>query len=378
MRGALHRLRSGVAVVAVAALLGAAVIGPRTLVVLYPESIPVHGEVILAPDTGLEPGQAVPGRLPIRTVVGVMEINERVPTSGHRLQPDVRAQGTVTFINRTDSAVIVPAQTELLTPSGARFRTSEVVTVPGPRTSTARASVVARDPGEIGNVGRLEIDRVVGDLATRLAVLNEEPIRGGGTGDERVVSASDRARVRTLALDRLLIGAARERGAELGEGESLIAESLRAEPLVERYDADVGATADTVGYRIQARVLGEVYRTADLGFAATESWRPSGVPAGKILLRQFARVEGPPRAIIRDGRLASVAATVSALAIDDLDANHVRALARGKSRDTARRDIRFALGLDRDPLVRIDPAFLPLTWRVDVAVDLNRPPESRP
>jgi hypothetical protein len=66
------------------------------------------------------------------------------------------------------------------------------------------------------------------------------------------------------------------------------------------------------------------------------------------------------------------------MAIDDLDANQVRNLARGKSRDTARRDIRFALGLDRDPLVRIDPAFIPLAWRVDVAVDLNRPPESRP
>jgi hypothetical protein len=354
------------------ALLALYLLVPRAVVVLHPRTQVLSTTVELRIDPSGEPGGV--GRVPARSGVTVVEVSGDVPVEGRRPAPDVRATGTITLVNRAGGEAAVPAGTVVMTPSGARFATTAEAALGSAAGSTARVAVQALEPGETGNVARLEISRVLGPLATRLAVVNEEPSSGGGQSATPMVTAEDRARARTLALDRARFDGARALEAELAEGERLVAQTLVVAVLDEQFEGEVGEAALAVRYRARARITATIFSRGEVERAARAAWRPTP-PAGYFVPTDEVQV-GPAETARVDGDGPTVRVPLRAVAVAEMDANEIRERVRGRSADAARRELARTLPLEADPRLRIEPSWIGRTpWRVDVALDLN-PPEA--
>ena len=352
-------------------LLAAYLFIPRAVVVLHPRTQPLAASVELHIDPDAKSVDA--GRVPARVVVSVIEVAEEVPTEGRRPAPDARATGTVTLVNRQGGATTVPSGTVVMTPSGARFATTAEASLDAAAAATARVGVQAIEPGESGNVARLEISRILGPLATRLAVLNEEPTSGGGQSASPMVTPEDRRRASRIALDRAMFDGTRALRADLKEGELLAPPTLLLEVLEEQHEGDVGAALAAVRYRARTRGAATTYSAGALERAARAVWRPSP-PAGYFVPSTAPHV-GAPETVRTDGRALIVRVPVQAVAVAEMDANAIRQAVRGRSPDQARRDLARVLPLEAQPRVRIEPSWMGWApWRVDVALDLNPPP----
>src|SRR5689334_13565604 len=135
---------------------------PEETVVLYPIGRPIDEALEIRADPALPDVDPARARVPARIGYVVVDVVEQAQTLGRLPAPDARAVGSVTFANRQGGAATVPAGTFLLTASGARFATQAEATLDAAAGSTARVGVQAIEPGEPGNVGRLEINRIVG------------------------------------------------------------------------------------------------------------------------------------------------------------------------------------------------------------------------
>jgi hypothetical protein len=354
-------------------LIAAYVLLPRAVVVLHPRTQPLGTTVELRVDPAASTGDA--GRVPARVGVVVVEVAEELATEGRRPAPDARAIGSVTLVNRQGGLAVVPAGTTVMTPSGARFSTLAEASLDAAAGSTARAAVRALEPGESGNVARLEISRILGPLATRLAVLNEEPTSGGGQSASPMVTAEDRARVRGVALDRARFDGTRALHAELRDGEQIVAPTLALDVLEEQYEGNLGDAVAAVRYRARARVAATVYARAELERVARAAWRPAA-PSG-FFVPTAAPDVGAAVPLGLDGSAVVVRVPLQTVAVAEMDANAIREAVRGRSPDQARRELGRMLPLEAEPRVRVEPPWLaqaPL--RVDVALDLNPPPRA--
>ncbi|HEY3081699.1 MAG TPA: baseplate J/gp47 family protein [Chloroflexota bacterium] len=351
-------------------LIGLYLFVPRAVVVLHPRTQLLVTTVELRIDPAVTPGTSP--AVPARTAVTVVEVSEEVPVEGRRPAPDARAVGTITLVNRAGGEATVPIGTVVMTPSGARFQTTAEATLGPDAGSTARVGVQALDPGEIGNVARLEISRVLGGLGTRPEVLNEEPTSGGGQSATPMVTAEDRARVRTLALDRARFDGIRALEAELGEGDRLVGETLRVALSDERLDGEVGDAATVLRYRARARISATVFAQAQVERAARAAWRPTA-PVGYFVPPSEVQVDGLETVRV-DGEALTVRAPLRVVAAAEMDANEIRERVRGRSPDAARRELARTLPLEGEPRVRIEPSWIGLApWRVEVVLDLNAP-----
>jgi hypothetical protein len=354
-------------------LLAAYLLVPRAVVVLHPRTQQLSTTVELHVDPDARAGSA--GRVPARVVVAVIEVAEELPTEGRRPAQDARALGTVTLVNRQGGATTVPAGTQVMTASGARFATTGEATLEAATDSTARVAVQAVQPGEVGNVARLEISRILGPLATRLAVLNEEPTTGGGESATPMVTPEDRMRVRRIALDRALFDGTRALRAEVKHGEQLSAPTLQMHVFEEQHEGSFGEAVATIRYRAKARVSATVYATEELQRAARAAWRPS--PPNGYFVPETPPVIGSPELVRTDGRALLMKVPLQTIAVAEMDANAIRGAVRGRSVDQARRDLARLLPLEAAPRVRIEPPWAgSAPWRVDVALDLNPPPRA--
>ena len=343
---------------------------PRAVVVLHPRTLELSTTV----DVRIDPSatDASDRRVTARRGVTVVEVNGEVPVEGRRPAPEARAVGTVTLVNRAGGEVAVPAGTVVMTPSGARFATGAEATLGAAAGATTRVAVAALEPGEVGNVARLEISRVLGPLATRLAVLNEEPISGGGQSGAPMVAEADRARARALGIERARFDGRRTLVAELSEDERLADGTLAAGVLDEQYEGEVGEAATSVRYRARVRITGTVFSRAEVERAARAAWRltpPSGyfLPSGGPEVGAF---ELAPA----EGEAVTARVPLRAVAVAELDANAIRERVRWRNADAARRELARTLPLETEPGVRVEPGWIGRApWRVDVVVDLNPP-----
>src|SRR5690606_20106514 len=122
----------------------------------------------------------------------------KVPATGNRMVGQSRSTGEVTFFNRLDTAVVLPAGTRLLADTGARFTLDSEVHIPPLTLSGVKARVTAVDPGTIGNVYEGGINRIEGQVAPGITVRNEKELTGGVDGEERSVSADDIGHLREM------------------------------------------------------------------------------------------------------------------------------------------------------------------------------------
>jgi hypothetical protein len=300
---------------------------------------------------------------------------EQATTLGRLADPSARAVGTVTFANRQGGSIAIPTGTILATPSGVRFATNADAALDGQPGTVARVPVSAIDPGDRGNVARLEISRVVGALAGRLGVLNEEPTVGGGTGDTAVVSPADLARVRASASERAHADAESELRAELGPDEVVLGGSLEYSIVDEVVDHSVGDQIASFNYKLRARVSQARVARSDVRQLVQEAWQP-GAPTGFFIPADQLEV-GVPTATRREGSKLVVKVPVRVPAVARIDDEAVRSLVRGRPADEARRALARSFTLPAEPRVTIQPPWPGVALRVDIALDLNPPAPAR-
>ncbi len=154
------------------------------------------------------PGTSQPspsGEIPLQQIVISTSAVQEVVASGRALVPATKSKGNIQFRNLTESSILIPAGTVILTLDSipVRFVTTKSAEVPGGIDQTANVTVEAEQPGSMGNVAAESLQAIEGALGLSLAVTNPEATSGGADRRETVLTDSDRSRARQTLLAML-------------------------------------------------------------------------------------------------------------------------------------------------------------------------------
>lgn len=188
-----------------------------------------------------------------------------VPTTGVDRTPDQTASGEVLLRNPGDSAVTVPAGTELSVYAGPGYTTNDAVEVPAAGEAGPGEASVAVTATVAGAAGNVEAGMLTGQLAD-LGVFysNRDAAIENGTDIEiKVVTQADLDKLEAEVATNLDRAAARGWEAQLPEGQSVVAPSVdTGEPTY--------AITNTVGEQLdEISVSGTVDATGLVFDAAT-------------------------------------------------------------------------------------------------------------
>ncbi len=236
---------------------------PSAEVTLVPaqQVIEVNADVRALPNSDLVRIDVETGVIPALVVRAQIEERASIATTGIRELGSSRATGAVVFINKTDNAVVIPADSFVSTSAGTPilFRTMIDAVVPAGRGLQIEAPIeaVAEAAGGIGNVETGLINTVIGPLAETIEVRNVSPTFGGERRESGAVSESDRARLLSILRQQLQTRALDEMEPRLEENQFIISETIRI--VEEREDwmifsQPVGASADELSLTMRAVV----------------------------------------------------------------------------------------------------------------------------
>jgi hypothetical protein len=361
-----------VAMLAFAALI-LIVFGPSATVILEPATYPISTSFTVTAQPDVESVDFVGLRIPARVVEMELVGNYRLATTAVRGEPTAKAKGEVVFTNRAPQATTVLSDTIVTTSAGTtiRFRTTDPVNVPAGVGRRARAPIEALEPGPSGNVPAYSINRVEGPMDRQVNVINVDPTEGGGVSEVRYVTNADKEQLRESSVQQLRAEGYDALAADLTGEEFLPIESVMTFVLSETYDKFPDEVADSLGLHMRALVRGTVIDREDV---EAVGWRmlQFEVRDGFQLLSEEAeyRIEEIGD-VDYDGTLTlqGRAEGVSWVEVEELE---VRAGVRGKSVASAEEYLARHLSLEREPSVRVSPAWwgrVPwLPFRISVVV----------
>lgn len=189
-------------------------------------------------------GVYITGRIPARQIAVRLSGREEMISTGVVPLPQTEARGVVTFRNLTDETVFIPAGTVVASVStdvSVQFVTIEDVELPPGADETVDAAVQGVEAGAAGNVQAGAMRIVKGDLGLRVAVTNNEPLKGGRNRLADIASPADREHLRENLLKRLEIEALKDMRARLEKGDQLFFDTLFvAQVLEESFDPPPG------------------------------------------------------------------------------------------------------------------------------------------
>ncbi len=238
---------------------------PAATITLHPETTALHVEQPIVADPNLESldyqNKIMPGRsLMVETVW-----QAALDTTGSEGVPNAPARGAVVFTNLTETAVSIPAGTQVSTADDPAilFQTLADVTIPEVEGGTAEVEVVAIDPGPQGNVAAEAIVQVDAAFAELVTVRNVQAMTGGAFRQEAAVSEADKTRLRAQVVQFLQALAASEMEAQLTESEFLARDSLRISTILdERYSHAVGELTSSLSLQMRAALVGTAVNTS--------------------------------------------------------------------------------------------------------------------
>ncbi len=250
-----------VAVLLVAAAIIAGLLAPSATVTLSParQQIPIQTTVIADPQTTtVDVDRHV---IPAVTLRVEVEDTGTLPTSGSKTLSDVAATGSVVFINQSNRAVEIPADTELMTSAGTPilFHTTAAASAPAQVGGQVEVPIAAMpaSSGKVGNVDANLINIIVGPLADRLSVRNLQPTTGGASPSRKAVSQDDYDRLLATLRQQLQSRAYLGMDAQRTASQTIILESIRiAEERDDwkQWSAAVGDETDTLSLTMRARI----------------------------------------------------------------------------------------------------------------------------
>lgn len=340
---------------------------PEARVALEPVSEQVSDVIVMKADPTVKKVNYESHVIPSRMVYIPVEASVQVPTSGKKQMPNAKAEGQVTFTNRTADVVVIPEGTVVRTVDNVRFLTTSEVKLNAGQGSTVRADVIAAEPGARGNLDRGKISKVEGELDAKVAVFNEEAISGGGAREVEVVTASDRERARTALMDKLNKDALAKLEAERKPEERLPAQAINFTILEETYDKREGEQGKTLNLKMSARAAGTMFSDKDVRDLVAQVWQPKTRPGYQVPPGAYEIL--PAEVLKVDGEVINFVVRVQGWAVARVSEDLVRENVRWKTVDEAHSYLIQSLNLAKDPKIEIKPGWATRALRVNVVVE---------
>lgn len=340
---------------------------PSVTVYLAPVSEPVSDVIVIKADPAAKTLNTETKEIPARAVNIALEASIQVPTTGKRVLPNARAEGTVTLTNRTPGAITVPAGTLVRTPENVRFVIGQEVVVPPGSSAGPKVEVIAMDPGAQGNVERGKINKFEGPLDQQLSVFNEEPITGGGSREVPVVLAEDRDKARESLVERMTKDATKKLEDQRREDESLPVHSVSFTVLEEVYDKKEGDQARVLNLKITGRAAGTIFDGKDVNELIQRVWQPR-IRAGYTVPTGAYRVF-PPEVIKVEAGVVTFVVKIEGVAVAQINEGRVQDNVRWRTEQEAKTYLLQTLTLVRDPRVVFEPEWASRALRVRVVIE---------
>jgi hypothetical protein len=234
---------------------------PSATVVIRVERIVVASDSVISASPDAQSVDVENGVIPARLQpVEIQETGTR-ETSGTQDLADTFATGTVTFINRSNNTIQIPAGTVVQTTTGVpvRFLTTSPASLGAGADQRAEVTIeaAADSSGAAGNVDSGLINAVIAEWAADVTVTNLIPTTGGEDRMLPVVTDVDVERLRGAVRQQLFARALSELQRVVTQPEFVIEETLRIRE--ERADwtqfsANVGEFAESLTLNMRAVV----------------------------------------------------------------------------------------------------------------------------
>ena len=263
-------------------ILGLIMLLPEATVTLTPRAEPVEANLVVKADADVKSVDFSTLSFPARAVQVELTLYDEIETTETELAPVGLAQGSVTFINRTEVEQLIPISTTVATSAGApvEFVTTITAAIPPALDANVTVPVVALEPGPSGNVAAGQINRFLNSSYNVVArVVNQQSLGGGSMEPARVVVQDDKERLAAYLRQRVHQEGYRQLQESLGEQEFVPLQSLQVIVLDITYREFAGDLSDTFGGEMQAVVRGIVvggYNANRLALAALEAQVPPG------------------------------------------------------------------------------------------------------
>ncbi len=271
------------AILAVALVVGVLALLPEATVTLIPVAKPLETNLVVKADPNVKSVDFKTLTFPARTAQVELALPGEIETTQTELAPVGQAEGTVTFINRTEQPQLIPISTTLSTSAGQalQFLTAVTTTIPpGSGATSTPTLVIAVEPGPSGNVGAGQINRFEDPARDLLArVINEQSLSGGKMEPAKIVVQDDKERLQAYLQQKIQQEGLSQLQASLGEQEFISPETLQVIVLDVKYREFAGDFSDTFSGEMQAVIRGTVvggYNANRLALAALEAQVPPG------------------------------------------------------------------------------------------------------
>lgn len=340
------------------ALIGFSYGVPSATVTLRPTVWPLSTSQQIIADPQLSAVDYGEKRMPGRLLQVTQSWQSEAPTTGVVTVAADPARGQVTFVNRGDESVDIPAGTIVSDQDGVhQFQTVSSVGLVGVISSTVESDVVALVPGPQNNVAAGAVSRVDGQLSELVLVRNPSALSGGGVRDVPAVAAEDLTRLRSQVLQFLQAVAMADMETRLSEREFLARSSLRVVAVnYEVYSHQAGEQADEIRLKMEAQLQGTAVDLTQATGLMYEALKVSVPPGLSLLADTITLQAGEEIGTDELGRISfmvdSQGLVASELSLDE----HLKMI-EGQPRDMAVAYLYERLSLQEPPLVELWP-----TW----------------
>lgn len=331
---------------------------PSADVLLRLPVLDVSETIAIRADLDVEEADAATSAIPARELRVEIKGDAQTNVTTQRDVPDAKATGEIVFTNKTDLEVTLPPGVVVATSTGVtvRFQTVETATVPAGVGEKATAKIEALEPGLGGNVRAFVINRIEGLASLQVSAVNENPTSGGSLKSVLVVGNEDKARVRSLLLQRLQQEAQTKLKEQLLEQELLLPETVVIIPTSEVYDKFVDEPAEEIGLHMMAVVKGLAISGKDANKLALDALEAQ-VPEGMALIPKTLRFQPGEVKEFQDGRVIFMM-TASGSASPVVDEREIVQEIRGKPVAWAEQYLGEHLDLDSEPVVELHNGWL--------------------
>ncbi len=234
---------------------------PSATIQITPASGEVNGQAEIVADPQITSVDVENRIVPATKLSVQVEDTGTIETSGAQNLGDSPASGSVVFINQTNQAVTIPADTTVITSAGIpiQFRTTQEAELAAGVGFQVEVPIEAlpTSAGEVGNVDSGVINTVVGTLATDVTVRNLAPTSGGASQSQSAVSDEDKDRLLATVRQQLQARAYVEMEPRLSPTQFIILETVHiAEERSDwmTYSANVGDVTDTLSLTMRVVV----------------------------------------------------------------------------------------------------------------------------
>lgn len=291
-----------------------------------------------------------------------VEIREmgRIPPTATEDMPAEKAQGTVTFVNRTNQEITIPISTTVSTSSGTtvRFMTVQTSTVPAAFNAVTQTQVIAIDPGPIGNVAPGQINRIPDPgLERQVTVINEAATSGGTLAPAGIVTRADKDRLQAIVLQQIQQEGYSRLLEGLAEQEFIPPESLIVIPLDAAYDPNLdGEVTSELTLEMRAVVRGTAIAGQNANQLALAALQAKVPPNYRLDPRSLEFVAG--EIVDVENRAVSFRVNAAGVATAQIDERQVATDVRGLPLEEAIRTLRQRFPLAQEPVVAVEPDWL--------------------